>query len=278
MDDFELSFFDKQRQMELDDIICKILFLHTPMLYSNTNGLNGVASSLYIKYLGKEFLITVGHIFPENEIINIYIALVNISLSNLSKGMIFLPPNDQNDYHEMDYSIFFIDDDISKQLKVFYTPILIDESIKKTRMNFFQYIVFGFPEKKNRFNPRKNSKIIPSYLCLRLPRTEFNIDTTNKNHNIILDFNKKNAIETKNIKSTITQTIPQLNGMSGCGIWAIPSYPLDFDGYLLAGMLVNSDNCTKVIGFDIYDIIQMLDIVMEEYPKSKTTGIVVSKI
>lgn len=274
---------------QIDKKIQEELVLKTPMIYkgnsSRTREKEGVATALYVAYEGKEYILTVAHTFQEHSLSSLFLDIVNIPLSDFKMGAIIFPSQNKN-YKENDYCILFVDEIMQPRLKAFFQPIPIHPDAKKCRIIEENYFVLGYPATKNYEWVPFEEKTKPKTFryCLRLPLDKnqpYPQTIFDPKKNIALGF-KKRVISTENISKGIRWEPPRLNGMSGCGIWAISHYPLDVDAksYMLIneqrievphdmfpgpsislqGMLTNYDKMKqKIIGFLIQDIIAAIE-------------------
>lgn len=280
MDDFELRHLDIEKQQNFDEIIQNILSYHTPMLYElnseKKNRKESVASSIYIKYCNYECLVTVGHVLIKRNLKEIYINLTDIKLSDFNKGIVYLPDKKDNNIYDMDYSIFFISSEISEKLKQNYIPINVREDVKKEKFTSLWYFVFGFPATKNIL---KNNLQKAYYYCMHLPLYKDRINNTyyDQNFHIALQIEKDKLLETKDLDKKLYRQAPDLHGISGCGMWTIPGYPFDCNFYSLQGMIISYDKKENILfGFNIQDIVNMIEITKDKYEENNFTGIVYS--
>ena len=282
MDKFELDHIDVIHQKKLDDVIIENLGRHTPMIYySNSEekeNKQGVASAVFIEYQNKEYLITVGHTFCQFNINALFIAIVDIPISSLN-GIIYKPAR-ENDFSEMDYAIFWINEETSKKLKEVFKPFPVNMYYKKNRFFSPWNFVFGYPATKNEVRYFSDITIM-SYCCMRIPLFDDEVinKTITTDLNIILMYDREKFVFTENLEHQIPTTIPKLNGISGCGIWSIPDYPFEYKGHTLQGIIIGKDNNQNIlIGFTIQDIMEMIDITIKKLLKDNEKGIIISEI
>jgi len=260
-----------QSQIELDDMIQGCLASHTPLLFiknrKKKNRVEGIASSIYVSYLGNRYIITAGHTFLKHDYKDIYLHATDVLLKSDCSGIIFLPKEEtiktDCDYHEMDYGIFKLSAEGIDKMEKFYRPFPISTDVKEHKIFSFEYFVFGYPSSQNTQSSTRKS-FVATYLTLRLP-THFqgvSSNNFNVNSNIALRFTIDNCIRTKNFNRRSFGRAPRPNGLSGCGIWSIPSYPYSPGDYSLQGMLTHYDDKRGLlIGFVIQDMVSMIEIV-----------------
>ena len=279
MDKFEMEHLDIDKQKELDELIVRIIGPHTIIICHDNveeRRKEGVASAIYISYQDKEYIISVGHTFNEFSIKNLYLGLVNIPISAL-QGIIYRPSSDNN-FSELDYSIFLLNDEISNQLKTIYAPFRINESVKQYRFTSIWNIVFGYPATQNISKLHCDiSKI--KYCCMRLPfhDKEINLKSFDISKHIPLTFIRDQMIKTEQLLTGNTLIAPKLHGISGCGIWSVSDYPFVVSDYSLLGMIIGkNDDKQIIIGFTIQDIVETIECTLEDYTKNNYTGIITS--
>lgn len=283
------SDFLKRMLIGIDYEIQRALVERSPMIYRRTNHQNrkkeGVATALYISYLGQEYILTVAHTFQDYDFNSLFIDIVDIPLSDFKKGCIIYPPQKCN-FKANDYCFLFVDDNMRSRLQEFFCPMPIHPDAKRGKIIEEMYFVLGYPATKNFgwAQPANKEKIKTFRYCLHLPRENNNIYPENiidYQKNIILKY-KKRVIPSENIFSRIRWLPPKLNGMRGCGIWTVVPYPLDInykskiivDGttinippdyfitphFSLQGMLTNYDKSKqRIIGFAIQNIIEAIE-------------------
>lgn len=243
--------FNKQSQLKIDSEVFQILSRHTLMMCRlKDNKPEGIATAIYLQYRNKNYILSVGHTFNQYKYEDVLFFLkkgVYISMKDCS-GIIMLP-HEENNFKEFDLMIINISDYQKKLLdENNYVPYNMGASIPVYDLNGKYNICYGFPASYN--NPSNYSnEYTPRPLCLDLPfeysllekkgiheinkcYTEINfVDTT------LIPYNRR-MMCTDCIGTKQTNLIPDLNGMSGCGVWYIKNYPFCTNEYDLEGIFV----------------------------------------
>lgn len=245
--------FDVNKQLQIDYLLLEKLKKHSLML---TYQKSGIASAIYVQFKNKEYIFTAGHTFSsysENDIcIRINTADYPI---NKCRGIIW-PPFNQDDYLVLDYCIIYVDKELSDNLKNNgYIPYNIGDDIPKYDHNGIYNFYYGFPASYNRFNVRSPNNKSTS-LCVDLTFETKLLDFKNlKEINEIykdidfLDTNLSKCDHKELLYSTKDALIkknafklPDLHGMSGCGVWRFIDYPFSCTNYVLEGMYLGANN------------------------------------
>ena len=109
--------------------------------------------------------------------------------------------------------------------------------------------------KKKRF---KKDALKTKYYCLDLPLHQHSetIPHWDNDRNIALVYRDKGLVASEDIETKIKRNAPPLNGMSGGGIWSVPSYPFASGVPILLGMFTSiSTEHEAAIGFTIQDMV-----------------------
>lgn len=257
--------FDKNKQKIIDYYVHQKLKSHTIMLTHRINGIyEGVASSVYISYNKKLYIITAGHTFSDyKKEIYLYLFSSHYSLENC-KGIIY-PPCKKDDFFTLDYAIIYIDSKLEEMLKENgFIPFDISNSLINNQNGIYNFY-YGFPASYNKAN--KYKKFIPKSICFELDFDAdlLELDTlkaiNDKNPGIdYLDTSYNNykgkLISTEDIGTKNIYNMPDLHGMSGCGIWRFKDYPFDAEIYYLEGIFLGGfssklcfDKITSIIKY-----------------------------
>lgn len=255
----------------VDKKIQHYLALFTVMLYIKGNkGKEGIGTAVFIEFRKKKYLITAAHVFEDfkkdkNFLNTIYIDRFNKSLAYGFSPAICFSQKPDNYFDEPDIAIFGVSDQVSIDMKnAGILPFEIKEYFYHNQFLMFHNFIFGYPAsfniaKKSRFSKNHNKT---KYYCLDLP---FNFDCEKIPNfcpvkNIALHFSPKILELSEEYGSGKKVVAPPLNGMSGCGIWAIPSYPLlNFEDIFYLGMFTSiSPEYKSAIGFSTVEIINSI--------------------
>lgn len=291
MDKFELDHLDLERQLALDKTISTQLGLHSPMFFvfnkDKRGRIEGVGSGVYIEYENEKYIITAGHIFIEYSYKDIQIQGVNFSLSDDVQGIIFLPDKEEFgkecDFSEMDYAIFKVLNDSIEKIERLYRPFRLPSTVKLQEFTSLWSHVFGYPSSQN-VQQSTRKKFVATFLNMRLPRVldEIRGNGFDQDLNMALRFTIDSTIRTHALERRAYGRAPAPNGLSGCGIWAVPHYPLAADAYCLQGMLTHYDKGKSILlGFKVCDMVNTIDFMnskLNDFCKdSNKPSIVISK-
>ena len=252
--------FDKDKQKIIDYLVLETLKKHTIMIIRKIAGLpDGVASGIYVQYEGKEYIFTAGHTFSQFTLDELYLYLDTSYYISNCKGIIWTPCK-KDDFHVLDYSIIYVDDLLKSELqKSNYVPFDITDSLKINHNGIYNFY-YGYPasfNKANKYKKATNKKP----LCFELEFDESLLqcktlsDINSENTDIdYLDssYNEydKRLIETQDIGTKKTYNMPDLQGMSGCGIWRFKDYPFNEKKYFLEGMFLGDNDSHDKLYFD----------------------------
>lgn len=284
--EYDWQYLKEHDVTAFDNSIMKELKSHSPMLYTNGKQRESIATAIYVSYLEQNYLLTAGHVFEESLCYHDIYTEPGFRLSEIKNGIIYYPKNEKNNFREMDCAVFFVDDDVKRKLDEQFKPFPIAIENKGISRIFTWYFLLGYPVKQNTANRYKAGSLEGKHLCLHVP-VKFdarNIKSFDKNVNIALSYQPEKAILTEKIKEKQQHTVCDLSGMSGCGIWNVPEYPIVTTGmttfsYSLEGMFANHyREGHALIGFNIRDIIELIEYTAEQFHKNGRRGILKSKV
>ena len=253
--------FDIDKQIIIDYLLLETLKKHSLLI---TYQKSGIASAIFVKYREQEYILTAGHTFSSYSENDLCIRIGNIDYSlNKCKGIIW-PPSTIDSFLVLDYCVLYVEKELSKLLEEHnYEPYDIGNDIPEYDQNGIYNFYYGFPCTYNKFDIHTKNKNSCNSLCLDLPFEEKllefknlkeinavykDIDYLDTNFSICdhkeLLYSTKNIIDKKNAFK-----LPDLHGMSGCGVWRFIDYPFSLDNYVLEGMYLGADdnkNYTKL--------------------------------
>lgn len=212
---------------DICDKIAKEISKFTPQLFSVKDHKSRLppradSSSVLLSVRNRFFLITAGHTIHSYDLNCIGVMLGNdfYTIGGLLKCF---EPNELNDYdpNKIDMAVFELEHNTVNVIKEKYQFLQWNKvGLNHSSSNKSPYLTFGYPgQKTKKHYPTK--QIIPSPFILRTIGTsnecyiKAGIDT---NKIIIL------AVDQKRVASSFTKEIeilPELGGISGCGVWSI---------------------------------------------------------
>lgn len=284
---FDLKYIKEHDINDLDKLIYSILYLHSPIIYKPGIPKNSIGTSIYVSYKKQKYIISAGHVFIEpssRKHLPTKIDLSQIRVGNdiplyEFKKVIIYPPQSDSSYFDMDYTVIFIDEEKARKLEEIYVPYTIKPLLDPFKIFYPENgFFFGYPSAKNKSNKfAKNQEVKPIVLHLFLDKI-FTLYDKEKNHGRNIGFYYEPQVSTtQEIKEELTHTMCKLNGMSGCGIWSFPDYPINApqnaDSYALCGLFTSyHPEENRLIGFHLNDIISTIEYA-EEYSSSIEKGI-----
>jgi len=281
---YEREFLKTHKMDEIERLVRIGLYCHSPIVYKPSVQKESLGTSVYIHFNNKKYILTAGHIFTGGnpasldnplkvDLSKIYIGN-GIPLLELKRGVIH-PPAEKENYQEEDYALFTVNDEMAKKIEKVYSPVPI--STTKWMASFYPKYAFlyGFPCSKNKGNKYSLGTIYD--LCIRAP-LNFNFMCP-PGKNIALICNRDNVSSVEEMRNHQSHTLCKLNGMSGCGIWDIPEYPIENDplkmNLSLCGIFTNySSEDNALIGLHLDDIIDFLHKASNEIEQMKLDEIV----
>ncbi|CAM1374645.1 hypothetical protein [Tenacibaculum xiamenense] len=217
---------------KLQAITNKIVEKHTCLFVKNTDKPSGFATGVFVKINEHHFIFTAGHV-AENNISEIFIIINNEGrFINPGGEWVINKVEGEREDDRIDVVILKLDElsitEISKSYD-FLEKTYLDDSHNDT--TYPGYSLVGFPESRNRYNKYKG----------KLERELFQFNTTSvegedediynkyeydRSINILIIYEQKKVI---NILTGSKETGPNLQGMSGSGLWytKMQKIPLD---------------------------------------------------
>lgn len=281
---YEREFLKAHEMDETEKYVRMGLWCHSPIVYRPSIQKESLGTSIYIYFNNKKYILTAGHIFtggnptsldnPLKVDLSKFYLGNGIPLLELKRGVIH-PPAEEENYQEEDYALFAVNDEMAQKIEEFYSPVPISTT-KGVNSYYPQYgFLYGFPCSKNKGN--KYSSVTISDLCIRAPLNLHFMCPPGKN--IAFICNRDNVATVEEMKNNQSHTMCKLNGMSGCGIWDIPEYPIESDpekmSLSLCGIFTNySSEDNALIGLHLDDIIDFLHKASNEIEQMKRDEIV----
>ena len=217
---------------------------------------HSLASSVLISVGEKHFLISAAHTFHEEDLQNVGIMFGN-NFCSIGGELWWLEPNvgDKYDPNKQDIAIFKLDEITIGVLKKKYKFLTLDKlgfnhhSSTKSR-----YLSFGFPEKKTRRNyPTK--EIMPTSITLGLfgfSEAYYYEKKIDKTKSLLLLFKQS---ECDNLNIEIVKPLPELEGISGCGVWNVFNLSSENPHYQLVSIITGQDYSKSILYSTKIDIL-----------------------
>lgn len=205
------------------------------------------ASSVLITLNDKYFLVSSAHTFHEEDLQSIGV-MMGQDFCAIGGKLRYFEPNIENDYdpYKLDIAIFRLDDITVDALKKRYSFL----TWNKIGFDHYpswksRYIFFGYPEVKTKKNfPTKN--IIPTAITVRtigLPEEYYYENNFDIRKFLLLLINQEGAdLNTEQIKP-----LPELDGISGCGIWNVLTLSIENPQYELLSIVTGHDHSKSIL-------------------------------
>jgi hypothetical protein len=201
-----------------------------------------LASCIFVKFGNSYFLITAAHVYDEGPS-DLFIILPDKEITIGGElASTRLPVSGDRKDDKIDIAFIKIQDDIVNDISQRFKFIEIEEVGISHELQFnHNYFVFGFPATRPT-HKMKMLKNIPtkifSFWTSPLSAENY-LKTKFKPHqNILLRFNKK---EVFNKATNIKQKAPDIEGISGCGLWYISDPSLENTSKKLIGIITEND-------------------------------------
>lgn len=177
-------------------------------------------SGVLVEIGGRNFVFTAAHVIDNG--LDLWV-LVNDKIFFRLGGeyRMNFHPDRKND--DIDYGVIILDDSTVLQLKKNYNFICEEEiQIDQDFGNNHRCIAFGFPVSKTKFNPIKNNLVRTpfKYISKFAPLEKYKGMKCDPNHRVLVHYEKNDVV---NLETKNRQVGPDSYGMSGCGLWILPS-------------------------------------------------------
>lgn len=235
---------------------------YTPQLYikrnKNSTSIKPFGSSVLFSNGGNNYLITAAHCIKQSK----QIIKIGVMISGnfyFIKGFVCMMPGpDKN----IDLAVVKLEDDIVIILKKAYrflnkTHVVFNANI----MDESDYLIVGFPNSKTTIDYAK--KKIKSEPLVYIAKEKSNDGYTKmkikKHTNTLLRFNRRKS---SFILEGEMNMSPVPDGISGCGLWYIPSYFTTNPTFKLSGIMIEHyDKENMVLATKIEVAMQMISLI-----------------
>lgn len=209
---------------------------------------HSLASSILLSVDEKHFLISAAHTFLEEDLQNVGIMFGN-NFCNIGGELWWLEPNVEDNYdpNKLDIAIFKLDEITVAAFKKRYEFLTCDKlgfnhhSSSKSR-----YLSFGFPEKKTRKHfPTK--EIIPTSITLGLfglGEAFYHENNFDERKSLLLLIKQQ---ERDDLNIEIVKPLPELEGISGCGVWNVLNLSPENLIYQLVSIVTGQDDSKSIL-------------------------------
>ena len=202
-----------------------------------------LASSILLTVNSRFYLVTAAHSFYGDNVDNIGIMINNV-FCKLGGTLINCEPNDSADHepNKIDMAVFELHNDTVEFIKTKYqflpwSKISFDHVSSKN----VNYLIFGYPASETRKHfPTK--EVISSTFTLASYGLDMKYYLSHK-----IDACKKIMLPLlenqigKSSSNNITE-LPELEGISGCGVWSFFDLFSEFPNYKLVSIITGRDN------------------------------------
>ncbi len=214
----------KEENQKTTELLSQELLKYTPLLYENHSiEPIPISSSLLIQLNNTNYLVTAAHVLKNKKKIAIFLENRFLILDGTP---VYTNTDSDNDNNKVDLAIWKLTRENADSMSLKYNFFLLDKycfdfEVKKDH----QYIVFGYPLTQIKFiREEKKYKIKPFFHQTNVSsNSKYNKLNFDQRSHIVLEYNKK---EVENFEKNIIYRGPNLNGISGCGIWPSPELNL----------------------------------------------------
>lgn len=196
-------------------------------------------SGVLVEISSRHFVFSAAHVI-DDELNDVWVLVSDNQFFRLG-GEYRMNFHSDRENDDVDYGIIILNDSTVIQLKKDYKFISEQEiGIDQDFGNGHRCIAFGFPVSKTKINPVKKSMVITpfKYISRFAPLARYKGMSCDPNHRVLVHYEKKGVfnLETKN-----WQIGPNSHGMSGCGLWILPSegFSQDIGKKKLVGILTD---------------------------------------
>lgn len=191
-------------------------------LFRNNNEiLESCGTGIFLKILDDYFLITVAHV-AESLNFEFYVGLEKHTIFKLGGNLVTNKTNNR-DKDKFDICVLKLCSETIENISKTYNFLNLQEiNINHDYKNLPLYELVGFPATKSKYNKYKKKLYSKAYRYITTPVLEKNIYKNLKcstSYNVILNYDRKKVY---NYKKKSTQIGPELEGISGCGLWYTP--------------------------------------------------------
>jgi hypothetical protein len=219
----------------------KSLLHFTPQLFILTeekNSIEAFGSGVFFEIEDNHYLITAGHCIRQNGA-NISVGILDKGRFTFLKGTVVLEQGKDN---KIDVAVVKLSNEsviICKHNYGFITQTHLLEN--RTITEETEYLIVGHPISKTSIDyKRKKIKYEPlGYLSKSREDKYYGKLGFNKQQSILLSFNRRRSCFMFEGGMNIS---PNPKGISGCGLWYIPSYFTEEITFKLAGIMVEYHN------------------------------------
>ena len=223
------------------DIYAKEILRYTPQLYTKpSNATENIepeaeASGVLIEVKNQKFLITAGHFLASKDPLDIGIMIENTFY--ILNGMVkYVNPDESEVADKIDIAVWKLDENVASELSKKYSFLPYSEiEYNHTVSSKPQYLIVGFPWRNTTKEYAQKKLIVDPFVFLtKASDKRFYKSLKFEEHsNILLDYRQKKV---KNFKTGMVQANKSPEGVSGCGVWFLPT------------LLINGTPKPKLVG------------------------------
>ena len=205
-----------------------------------TSKKEAIATGTLVRYKGRNLIISAGHTFTQGNFNDLYVYTDegSVKLSGmLYTSWLFVEKGSLT--KDLDYGYIILDDFTYERLLKKYeflpeTHLKVNHHPEKLQ----NYVAFGFPYRKTKIEQKRHGDIYASSLFIHTvdPGDYRYKNGFNKNEHIVVAYNKLRIISTQ-----LKGTAPNLQGMSGGGLWLLTKDEHFSTGIRLVGILIEFD-------------------------------------
>ena len=235
------------------DKYSKEILKYTPQLYTkqSKDTINIIpeakASGVLIEVQKNKFLITAGHFIVSNDVENIGI-MIEEKFYILNGAIKYINPYESEEADKIDIAAWKLDDDVVNDLSKKYSFLPYEDiDFNHIVSSKPQYLIVGFPW-LNTIVKRATSQLIVTPFIFITQETEkknYKRLKFNEQSSILLDYRQKKV---KNIRTGMVQANKCPEGISGCGVWYLPTFIIKGQPKpKLVGQIIEQDKSKTIL-------------------------------
>jgi hypothetical protein len=182
------------------------------------------ASAVLVSFQGAYYAISAGHIFDDAPFEKIGPMIKNewVDLSTCTNLIAYSPPNEKS-LEDIDLAVWKINEEgVSVLTERWQFYPLYEKDFEHVNFEKKYHFLFGYPWRKTKVrNFDKQIVSEPFFLTTTLANSNQYVEVGAKTgFHVLLNFSRQTTISIESRQQTIS---PHPEGMSGCGMWVLPS-------------------------------------------------------
>lgn len=189
--------------------------------FNDKENAKAFGTGVLVEVDGHHFVFTAGHVIDKEEQ-NLWVPIGGDDLIRLG-GQYLTNSSYKRNHDDIDIGVIVLTDSTVTSLKNIYSFIPKEEiTVDHEFVNRQEYVVLGYPATKTKANYKTNKLIttVFSYITGAGASSRYKRMNCNPDHRVLVHYDRRSVL---NLKTGRTQQGPNSHGMSGCGLWHVPS-------------------------------------------------------